>query len=242
MAIQLLNVQSGATLAYSLPLLVGEVLPPLAQSSIKVSNPTSEKYGSIISWPVLNGNFKALVQLIPGENNIILSYFDEEFELVLYFQPAKFSRFVRPVYIVCRDDSGEFQAPEGEPNSLESAKNRIGLSSRLLQTFTAEKMREHGLGDRTFALETDLYPAQPACHVYRTHLTLKQARSTEAGDLWMTFARDLMSSKQFRHKEQCKWFAFMSFTQYDPPDGRLPKSHTDVINFTKGHAALGKLE
>ena len=34
-------------------------------------------------------------------------------------------------------------------------------------------------------------------------------------------------------------YAFMSFTYYSPPDGVVPKSHSEVIRFTQGHTALG---
>ncbi len=33
----------------------------------------------------------------------------------------------------------------------------------------------------------------------------------------------------------------MSFTYYCPPAGILPKSHSEVIRFTQGHTALGKI-
>jgi len=60
-------------------------------------------------------------------------------------------------------------------------------------------------------------------------------------DLWMTFARELMCSKQFCNKSRCKWFAFMSFTMYAPPPDTLPQTHSDVLRFTQGHTALGRV-
>lgn len=60
------------------------------------------------------------------------------------------------------------------------------------------------------------------------------------GDLWMYFAKELMSSRDIPDKEKCKWFAFISFTRYQAPEGHLPKSHSEILKCTKGHTALGK--
>lgn len=191
------------------------------------------------SWPVFNGRFKVLVRLEPGENQLEFRFFDEAIVFVLHYRIPEFVNFVRPIYIKCCDDAGRFQGPEDEDLSVESALRRISLTAKLLQTFTAEKMFEHGFERKTFVLENDLDPTQPQCHEFTSQLTLAEAQSKNGGDLWMTFARELMSSKQFKEKTNCKWFAFMSFTRYIPPKDQVPKSHSDVLRFTKGHAALG---
>jgi hypothetical protein len=150
------------------------------------------------------------------------------------------------MYILCADSAdsegsgGTFQAPEDEENGIDSARRRIALGCRLLQTFTAEKLHEHALGRKSFVLESDLRPDVAACHVFTSKLTTQQAHAMTGGELWMYFARELMSSRLFKDKDCCKWFAFMSFTRYCPPEGVIPKSHSDVLKSTKGHTALGK--
>ena len=62
---------------------------------------------------------------------------------------------MRPVYIVCANSDGKFEAPSGEDNSVESAKQRLAFNTRILQTFTAEHMNLHGFGRITFRLEED---------------------------------------------------------------------------------------
>ena len=37
-------------------------------------------------------------------------------------------------------------------------------------------------------------------------MNLKRARETAGGDLWMSFARELMSSKIFKEKDNVKWY------------------------------------
>lgn len=237
MSIIIDNLSSGDIITYSLPLITGNVRPPLPQGSVSVWNLQCKTSSS---WPISNGCFKALVSLVPGENRLELKFFDETVAFVLYYEVPKFVNFVRPIYIKCCDDAGEFQAPGDEDCCVESALKRISLTAKLLQTFTAEKMHEHGFERKTFILESDLDATQPQCHVFTSRLSLAEAQRMSGGDLWMNFARELMSSKQFTEKTNCKWFAFMSFTRYDPPIGQVPKSHSDVLRYTKGHAALGK--
>ena len=224
-------------MSYSLPLLVGEVRPPIPQESISVK---TQHQKTPLSWPVFNGVFKAAVPLLPGSNTIQLSYYQETKEITLIYKVPKFKYFVRPVVIKCCDDDGQLQGPEEEDCSMESAQKRISLGSKLLQTFTAEKLNEHGLGRKTFLLEKDLDPTANECHVFTSKLSVKEAHAMSGADLWMHFARELMAAKQFTKRDQCKWFAFMSFTRYQPLEGYVPKSHSDVLRNTKGHTALGE--
>ena len=238
MSVNVRNLKNGETIIYSLPIVAGDVQPTLSQGSVTVLN---LKSGSSNTWPVYNGQFKVLVQLEPGENKIELRYFDEKFIFVLFYIVPEFLYFVRPIYIKCCDDSGKFQGPDDEDCSMESALSRICFAAKLLQSFTAEKLFEHDFERKTFLLENDLHPSRPACFIFTSKLTLKEAHGMSGSDLWMTFARELMSSKQFKDKMLCKWFVFMSFTRYLPPPEQIPKSHSDVLRFTKGHTALGRL-
>ena len=238
MSVQIRNLQSEDVLTYSLPLLLGDVRPPLAESKIGVCN---RRNNTSMSWPVYNGTFKALVELKPGENIIELMFYGEVVELVLVYKVPPLTRFVRPVYIKCHDDPhGDFQGPEDEDCSAESACQRIALGAKLIQTLTAEKLAEHGFGRKTFLLETDLDAKAPACHVFTSSLSVACAQQMTGAELWLKFACELMSAKTFTQKENCKWFCFMSFTRYEAENDSLPKSHIDVLKQTKGYAALGE--
>ncbi|XP_013379649.1 putative zinc metalloproteinase C607.06c [Lingula anatina] len=241
MPIRVCNLTDGESISYALPLLIGEVQqeqPHIADTSIDVWNETTQ--GKVISWPVLGGQFKALVQLQEGINKIKFKSCTNQDTLsyTLIYKCPNFAKFVRPIYIRCCDDNGCFQGPQGEDNSPESAQKRIILGAQLIQTFTAEKLYEHSLGRRTFQLETDS-KGQVVCHVVTTSLTLREAQSKEGGELWQHFAKELMTT-DFPNKENCKWYAFMSFTRYNPPrDGSIPKTHAEVLEHTRGHCALG---
>lgn len=237
MSIQIHNLQPAEVLTYSLPLLVGDVQPPLAESSIIVCN---KHNGKSTSWPVFNGNFKALVHLEPGENIIELMFYGEVVDFKLVYNVPSFNRFVRPVYIKCHDDPhGDFQGPDDEDCSAGSACRRIALGANLIQTLTAEKLAEHGFGRKTFLLEKDLDASAPSCHVFTSSLSVACALKMTGTELWFKFACELMSSKTFSQKENCKWFCFMSFTRYETQSDVTPRSHIDVLKQTKGYAALG---
>lgn len=243
------NYNSGDVVHHSLILLTGEIITPSSGNDKHHHNSQDliVTYNALdqASWPIHNNQFKAIVQLHAGDNTIHLETSNDQAAIHIHYELPLTTKFVRPIYIVCTDDDshGQFQGPEGTDCSSESACSRIALGTRLLQSFTAEKLREHGLGRKTFALECDLYPSRPPCRVFRSKLTLKQAYSMSGGELWMYFAKELMSSSEFDHKDCCKWFAFMSFTRYAPPGGGgdrlLPRSHSEVLQFTKGHTALG---
>lgn len=232
------NHSSGDTVTYSLALLSGDILPSLPQGLITTYNALDPNNNLL--WPVYNGTFKAIIPLQPGNNTVVLESGDEEVRIELIYHLPLREKFVRPIYIVCADDDGQFQGPENVDCSIQSACEKITLGTKLLQSFTAEKLHEHNVGRKTFALESEIDTSKPSCYVYRTKLKLNQAYNMSGGDLWMYFAKELMSSKEFERKDSCKWFAFMSFTRYAPPSpGILPRSHSEVLQFTKGHTALG---
>jgi len=237
MSITIHSLKNGSTIGYHLPLIIGEVKQQWEHCTVEVSG---EEDGQPISWPLFNGHFKALVTLKPGQNRINISYCDDNFTLVLHYKVPKIDLFVRPVYIKCIDDAGHFQGPEDQDCSAESAQRRISLGARLLQTFTAEKLNEHGFSYKTFVLESDLYETEPECHVFTSKLTLKEAHAMDNNQLWLHFAKELMGSRCFALKDKCKWLVYLSFTRYQIQNGMVPKTHSQVLGSTKGHTALGQ--
>ena len=237
MSVTVSNFFDGSNVTYSLPILSGEVKPFLS-NSIEIVNTRSNK---CMLWPVVRGRFKAVVELVEGENVLQFKYYGEiiHFSLVYRIPPRR--KFVRCVYIICADDEnkGHFQAPPDEDSSPESAAQRLFLASKLLQSFTAEKLYEHNLGRKTFALENDLDSTKPGCYIYNSNLTLAKALTMSAHELWTYFAKELMVSKFFTKKSDCKWLVFMSFTRYIPPEEGVPNDHSETLQYTKGHAALG---
>ena len=199
--------------------------------------------GSVKStWPVCEGRFKVLVELQRGVNVLRLSCGPSALSFELRWCPRPSARFVRPVYVVCEDEAAPlFDGPPDVDRGVASARLRIGLGSRLLQTATAELMARHRFTHKTFVLESDVRPAAPPCHVFRSRLTRHQTLAMSSTQLWRAIGQQLMDCDQFAEKERCKWFCFMSFTRYRlPADAPTPRSHADVLAHTTGHAALGE--
>ncbi|KAK6191510.1 hypothetical protein SNE40_003177 [Patella caerulea] len=237
MKIRVYNVVDGEIFSYQLPLLIGEIDNSTDDGVINVQN-RSDPHGQKLEWPVVEGCFKVLVYLKSGNNTISLLYEDEIVTLKLVHEDPHFVNFVRPVYVMCSDDDGYFQGPESTDCSPNSALRRIIFGAELIQTFTAEKMKEHGFGRSTFQLEKDANNNH-TCHLLRSKLTLEKAYAMSGNELWSYFAKELMSS-DLNDKDKCKWYCFMSFTRYNPPDNaEIPKTHSEILKYTKGHTALG---
>lgn len=236
MKINLYNVSDGELFAYSLPLVIGDIDFHHGDGLLHVW--LGHEPDNVFQWPVVEGCFKFLVQLGHGENIVHVKHENDVLQLRMVYQKPPFTYFVRPVYIVCSDDDGYFQGPENVDCSPESAVQRITLGAQLIQSFTAEKMKEHGFGRVTFQLESE-DGIRPTCHIFRTKLTLEQVYSMSGNDLWTHFGKELMTSN-FARRHKCKWYCFMSFTRYDPPaQAELPKTHSEILSYTKGHTALG---
>ncbi|XP_076434651.1 uncharacterized protein LOC143274664 [Babylonia areolata] len=236
MKINLYNVSNGEVFTYSLPLLIGDIDYLHADSLVHVWLDHDPDH--VLHWPVIEGCFKVLVQLRLGDNLIYMRHEGDVLQLKVVYQRPAFTHFVRPVYIVCADDDGYFQGPESVDCSPQSAIQRIRLGAQLIQSFTAEKLKEHGFGRVTFQFESE-DGVRPVCHVFRSKLTLEEVYSMSGNDLWTHFGKELMTSG-FSKRHKCKWYCFMSFTRYRlPPDSPLPKTHSEILKYTKGHTALG---
>jgi len=131
MPLYIRNLRSGDVLTYSLPILIGDVRPSSAvETVIVVHNKQSDTAAT--SWPVIDGKFKLLVDLLPGQNELELRCASDVIVFTLHLIPSKLTKFVRPIYICCRDDPGEFQGPDDEDRSPSSAVRRIALAARLV--------------------------------------------------------------------------------------------------------------
>ncbi|CAL1537705.1 unnamed protein product [Lymnaea stagnalis] len=237
MKIRVHNISDRECVIYPLPLLVGDIEGSALDGVLMVS--TSGDPDGVIEWPVVEGCFKVLARLQPGDNIINLRCGQESLTLRLTYDVPGFTHIVRPVYIVCADDDGHFQGPDDISCSAESAARRIALGALVIQTLTAEKMREHGFGRITFQVEMDS-DHQPVCHIFYSKLKLEEAYAMTGYQLWSYFGKELMTSPLFSHKSRSKFYCFMSFTRYHlPKDTDLPKTHSDILKHTKGHTALG---
>lgn len=224
------NLLQEETVTFSLLLIKGHIIADnnnFVENSNNVINvQCSKKYSK---WPLINKTFKCLVDLNSGYNEIILQYHQNKINLQITYQPRNSLFNVTPLYIICRDHDGFFQAPIDCDNSIESACEKIALGTRLIQCLTAEKVYEHGYNRKTFQLESDTNVDSPKCFPFYSNLSVSEARSMEEEELWTYFGREIMTS-QFGSSYR-KYLAFLSCTEWRGTD----EGEGEV----KAHAALG---
>lgn len=105
-----------------------------------------------------------------------------------------FNRFVRVVYVKCADSDGSFDAPADIPCDVDSAVKKLSFNVRLLQTFTAESLYQHGLGHKTFRIEED-ESGSPKVNIFTSKLTTSEALSMTGDELYNTFSKGKESHK-----------------------------------------------
>ncbi|XP_023323947.1 uncharacterized protein LOC111697983 [Eurytemora carolleeae] len=161
--------------------------------------------------PLKKLEFKFLVHLLPGSNLISLDFLGVKDTLNVLFDHKPVDYKVRLVYVVCQDSDGEFQGPEGEDCSIESAKARICLGAKLLQCITAETLWEAGVGRKTFRLETNA-EGGVECHTLRVNLSTTECWKMTGEKLWENIGREIMLSNI--RDEKIKYIGFV-FARYN---------------------------
>lgn len=200
-------------LRYDLPILRGVV--PLDATTVRVRSGRDET-----TWPVADRRFKALVSLRPGDNWFTVSAVTAAGEgrryYQLRFEPQTNPKRVRLVYLVASDGEGDFDAPDGEPHDLESAKRRLRTGGRLLESFYADRLYEAGLGRRTFRLDRDAGQL-PTVHVWKTSATTAQWRAMNGAQMW-TWIWGHMN--EIPRCDDCKSVMILGMTHYDAASGQ----------------------
>jgi hypothetical protein len=244
--IKISNIENGETLCYSLPLIKGHIF---TKNGNKCFNCSTGKImlhhyndsGSLMTtteWPLVNSDFKCLVSLLLGRNILVLEYCGIELKMSLEYRPRRTTLRVTPVYIICHGHDGLFQAPTNVDNTVPSARERIALGARLIQSLTAEKLYESKVGRKTFQLEYDLNQPGPECIVFHSRLPVEKARKMDPLELWKHFGCELMIS-HLGNKDR-KFLALLSCTLYRLPANKgSPKSHEDALSAVEAHVALG---
>ncbi|XP_050436594.1 uncharacterized protein LOC126843246 [Adelges cooleyi] len=167
-------------------------------------------------WTIYNNRFKVIIELKIGNNKIIFKYGEDLLQIDVIFKPRTTKYTVSPVYVICADHDGKFQAPNNYDNSVEIACKKILLGSKLIQMLTAEKMDEKGFGKKTFYMETE-------CQIIKSSLTRQMVFNMNPEKLWQHIARELTANQNSKNR---KFLAFLSCTYWDGEN-------------LHGHVALG---
>ncbi len=150
--IRLDNYQDGTTIRYPVALLRG-TLADREQSALMVVNLSSDRSTRELKGLVHKGRFKALTELVPGPNRLVLRSGRHELKLTLTYQPQTNPHVVRVIYMTDSSGSTAYQTPFAD--DPQDYLGRLDTALKLMQTFTAERMHDLGFGRCTFNLELD---------------------------------------------------------------------------------------
>ena len=217
-AINVTNIQTDTIIHYPVTLLIGN---GAAGPSLRVINHTPRADSRPTTVTVVDGRFKALVELISGINIIELKSGSDTQTLNLTYHPDENDHLVRVIYMTGSDKDTGYQTPD-KPGKDYAA--RLDTAVKLMQTFTAERMNDAGYGRKTFALELDKR-GKVVVHALAYPMKAQEMRDYTLTDYWKLYYDWL--DKQFSYDNN-KCLVVMAFTRFDPDQKKV-----------YGHTALG---
>jgi len=219
--IRLTNYKDGEVIRYPVPLIRGALSDPDADS-ITVVNTTSNRETRELKGLAHKGQFKALTELLPGVNKLLLRSGKNELPLTLEYKPQTNSYFVRAIYLTDNTGATEYQTPlEKDPQDYAA---KLDTMMKLLQTFTAERLNDLGFGRLTFNLELD-EQGKVKVQVFRCAAPAEKYYQMPDQIWYGNIAGQL--EKPFP-TAKAKNLVVAAYTRYDP-----------AIRKAKGHTALG---
>lgn len=146
------NYASGETVRYPLVLLRG-TLGDATLGNITVINESSKLDSREMAGPARKGQFKALAELVPGENRLAVQAGKSRISFTLTYKPQTSPYKIRAVLFADQTGDPTYDTPFKDDPQNYRAKWDAAL--KLLQTFTADEMVRQGYGRKTFNLELD---------------------------------------------------------------------------------------
>ena len=146
------NYAGGETIRYPVPLIRG-TLADKTLTSVEVINQSSNRDTARMVCLAYDGRFKALTELVPGKNQIVIRAGQARAALELTYKPQTSPYVTRIVYAVDSTGDTTYQTPF--PADAQDYAGKLGTMMLMMQTFTAERLNDLGMGRRTFNLELD---------------------------------------------------------------------------------------
>ncbi|HZV01887.1 MAG TPA: matrixin family metalloprotease [Planctomycetota bacterium] len=213
------NLHAGETLRHPIALLRGQNARGERVSVRNTSNPGPDGACEVATR---DGRFKALVELVKGENALEIASGGQTERLQLRYEPATTPFVVRAIYVTAQDGKTDYLTPL--ENDRQDYRDKLDTALKLMQTFTAESLADAGFGRRTFRLELD-EQGKVVVHVVKYPKKGDDLRAQDGDTLYRTFSPWLEESFP---TGRAKNVAVMAFTGYDP-----------VKKKATGHTALG---
>jgi len=115
-------------------------------------------------------------------------------------------------------------------NNISSGLERIKLAALMVQSLTAEKIFEHGLGRFTFNLELDDVDLPQVKSHRLSSLTFSQSHTKSGQELWNIIHEELQAQTLHSNQKEVIYVAIMSMTRFNP-DTKQPVAHTALGGF-----------
>ncbi len=219
--LRVLNFKDGDTIAYPVPLLRGAI-DAEAVAPLRVVNTSSDRPTRDLPALVHEGKFKALTELVPGPNRLLLRAGAHELALTLDFRPQANPRVVRVFYLTDSGGDTTYQTTiDGDPRDFAA---KLDTAFKLFQCFTAETLNDAGMGRATFNLEFTA-DGRVDVHVHKGERTAEAYYALEDGAWWSCMYEEI---RRALPHAAAKNVAIAAYTRFDPATRRV-----------RGHTALG---
>jgi len=217
-SIRLTNYTNNTTIRYPVPLIRGTIADANA-TCVTIINTSSKQSTRKIDGLTHKGNFKALAELVPGSNKLIIKAGKDELPLTLNYKPQTNPYVVRVFLLTDKTGSAEYQTPiENDPQDY---RGKLATAMKLMQTFTAERMYDLGFGRVTFNLELD-DAGQVIVRTLQAENAAEHYHGTTGLDLWR-YTDNLIRRKC--PNSYAKNLVIPAFTRFDP-NTKQPCAHT----------------
>ena len=214
----IVNHTDRSTVRYPVILLRGSGVPESTDKNkpvLHVENLSSDRTSRKMRGQVRDGHFKALAELIPGNNLLRLSADDLITELTIRYRPQTNANYVRIIWMTDRDGDPDFASPADDDPQDYGA--RLDTAAKLMQCFTAERMHDSGYGRRTFQLELDA-DGKVMVHTLAATQRAKDYYLMNSGDWWQATRQWLDG----QHADpRAKNLVLAAFTRKDPETGKM---------------------
>ncbi|UCG46229.1 MAG: matrixin family metalloprotease [Phycisphaerales bacterium] len=207
--ITLTNYAPDITIRFPVPLICGR-LADANITSVVVVNTSSNRDTRLMAGLTREGCFKALTELVPGENRLVIRAGNNELALTINYRPQTNPYVVRVFYLTDKSGSTEYQTPiENDPQDY---RGRLDTAAKLMQTFTAERMYDLGFGRVTFNLEFDA-DGRVIVRTLRADEPAEFYHKMDGLELWSYAGR--LIGRKMPHRT-AKNLVIPAFTRFDP--------------------------
>jgi len=209
--ITLENYQGGETLRYTVPLIRG-TLADKSLTAVEVVNESSKRDTARLTCLAHDGRFKALAELVPGLNHLVIQAGKQRKTLDLTYQPQTSPNVVRMVYAVDSTGDTTYQTPVKDDK--QDYVGKLGTMMLMMQTFSAERMHDIGMGRKTFNLELD-DNGKVKVHVMKCNKTAQEV-FTMAGGRGELFSYLAGQTNQNLPSQNSRNVIYTGFSRFNP--------------------------